>query len=450
MRAINEIILHCTATVEGQDVSVETIDRWHRERKFSSIGYHFVIGLDGTVHEGRPLERIGAHTKGHNEHSIGIAYVGGLDADRNPKDTRTDAQKTALTKLIQHLDEQYPVKKVSGHNAYSAKACPCFDASIYNSLLKNPSGSSLTIADSTLSRHDEGCTVEAWQKQLRKAGFDLNITGFFDEVTEQATRLFQSQQDIVEDGEVGPQTHAVMEAQLPSHDEAQTFAKDALFVEKAALYLPRLMKDLLIGRDGAAAILGNLGHESAGFRHLQQINGSAYGWAQWDGTRKTNFFKWCDTYSLDKASDEANYGFLLHELRTSEKATLADLAAARGLEAKTIAFEQSYERAGIKHYDSRIRYARLAAQHGVLTLTGEPKSSVRAINTLSQLQFALNFLGANAGPTDNIMGPKTSAAISRFQSHTQLPENGSVSPELVAAVQAVFIAFDGLLQGPHQ
>ena len=89
MRYINEIILHCTATKEGIDFNATDIDRWHKERGFKKIGYHYVIRLDGTIEEGRPLEEMGAHATGHNAHSIGIVYVGGLDKKGKSKDTRT-------------------------------------------------------------------------------------------------------------------------------------------------------------------------------------------------------------------------------------------------------------------------------------------------------------------------------------------------------------------------
>ena len=90
MRTINEIIVHCTATPEGKDYTVEDITRWHKERGFKTIGYHYVVYRDGSVHEGRTLADVGAHCKGHNAHSIGVCYVGGLTPDgRKAKDTRT-------------------------------------------------------------------------------------------------------------------------------------------------------------------------------------------------------------------------------------------------------------------------------------------------------------------------------------------------------------------------
>lgn len=128
MRNISRIIIHCTATPEGRETTVNEIDRWHRQRGFASIGYHYVIYLDGSIHKGRSIEQIGAHCRGYNAASIGIAYVGGLDSDcRTPKDTRTKAQKASLLYLVKRLLKQFPDATVHGHNEFAAKACPCFD-----------------------------------------------------------------------------------------------------------------------------------------------------------------------------------------------------------------------------------------------------------------------------------------------------------------------------------
>lgn len=128
VRQITKIILHCSATREGQDVSVETIRKWHLNRGWSDIGYHYVIYLDGSIHEGRPVNRSGAHTKGHNSKSIGVCYIGGVEKDgKTPKDTRTPEQDTALTNLITALLEMYPTATLHGHNEFANKACPSFD-----------------------------------------------------------------------------------------------------------------------------------------------------------------------------------------------------------------------------------------------------------------------------------------------------------------------------------
>ena len=127
MRKINEIIIHCSATKEGMHFTAADIDRWHKERGFKCIGYHYVIDLDGKIETGRNIEEIGAHCTGHNSNSIGICYIGGLDKNGKPKDTRTTQQKAALWWLICELWRQYGPIKVVGHNKYAAKACPCFN-----------------------------------------------------------------------------------------------------------------------------------------------------------------------------------------------------------------------------------------------------------------------------------------------------------------------------------
>lgn len=129
MRKINEIIVHCSATAEFRDFGAADIDRWHKAQGWDCIGYHYVVKLDGTVQEGRPVERMGAHCKGHNANSIGVCYIGGLTADgKTPKDTRTAAQKAALLSLIRRLKSNYPGAKVYGHRDFAKKACPCFEA----------------------------------------------------------------------------------------------------------------------------------------------------------------------------------------------------------------------------------------------------------------------------------------------------------------------------------
>lgn len=127
MRTIDKIIIHCSDTPEGRAVTVDEIRRWHKERGFSDIGYHYVIMLDGSVCNGRPLGQAGAHCKGQNAHSIGICYVGGCDRNRRPKDTRTPEQRTALTQLCRQLLRQFPKATIHGHNEFANKACPCFD-----------------------------------------------------------------------------------------------------------------------------------------------------------------------------------------------------------------------------------------------------------------------------------------------------------------------------------
>ena len=142
-RRIDEIIVHCTASREGQEQTVEQIRANHMApvskggRGWSDIGYQYVIYLDGTVHEGRNVDISGAHAEGHNSHSIGVAYVGGVENLPNvpykqlkPKDTRTEAQKAALLALLMDLRRLYPDAVIIGHRDVDkhGKSCPSFDA----------------------------------------------------------------------------------------------------------------------------------------------------------------------------------------------------------------------------------------------------------------------------------------------------------------------------------
>ena len=144
MRAIDAIIIHCSATRAGQDLRAKDIDQMHRARGFNQIGYNFVIDLDGTVETGRPLSIDGAHcnTKGfskesYNKHSIGICYIGGLDANGKPTDTL--CKEYQIIELLGHRDTS-PDLDGSGEVelAEYIKACPCFDVrSEFSNFLRN-------------------------------------------------------------------------------------------------------------------------------------------------------------------------------------------------------------------------------------------------------------------------------------------------------------------------
>ena len=128
-RRITEIIVHCSATAEGRNFTTEDITRWHKAQGWVTIGYHYIVHLDGSVHAGRSMDLAGAHCYGHNKESIGVCYIGGLAADgRTPKDTRTPEQRAALRKLLADLRAKYPKARIYGHRDFAAKACPCFDA----------------------------------------------------------------------------------------------------------------------------------------------------------------------------------------------------------------------------------------------------------------------------------------------------------------------------------
>lgn len=140
MRRISEIIIHCTATrpewMEANSTAdkVAEIKRWHVDGNgWSDIGYHWLIDRDGTVAPGRPMERDGAHCKGHNTGTVGVSLIGGHGGAETdlPGDHFTDVQMAALTSLCMRISTEHPIAKVSGHNQYAAKACPCFDVPLW-------------------------------------------------------------------------------------------------------------------------------------------------------------------------------------------------------------------------------------------------------------------------------------------------------------------------------
>ena len=126
MRDLSRIIMHCSATREGQHIDVATIRKWHLDRGWSDIGYHYVIYLDGSVHGGRPIAKVGAHTSGHNKDSIGICYIGGCDQNMKAKDTMNDLQEIAMVNLVDALRKRYGKLSIHGHNEFANKACPSF------------------------------------------------------------------------------------------------------------------------------------------------------------------------------------------------------------------------------------------------------------------------------------------------------------------------------------
>ena len=138
MRRINEVIIHCTATRpewragDTTSAKVAEVKNWHvRNNGWSDIGYHFLIDRDGTRATGRPLERTGAHVKGKNTGTIGVALFGGHGSSETDQfsDNFTPEQDAELRKLLSDLGERFPITRISGHNQYAAKACPGFTVS---------------------------------------------------------------------------------------------------------------------------------------------------------------------------------------------------------------------------------------------------------------------------------------------------------------------------------
>lgn len=126
---MNALTIHCTATPEGRDVSARILEEWAVSR-FGQKSYHWIVLLDGAMHRGIPDDRRGAHVGGANTSNIGIAYVGGMDAEmRRAKDTRTAGQKKSLLTLVRTYIARYPGIAILGHRDWPGvkKDCPSFD-----------------------------------------------------------------------------------------------------------------------------------------------------------------------------------------------------------------------------------------------------------------------------------------------------------------------------------
>lgn len=129
MRKITEIIIHCSATKASMDIGVAQIRDWHvRGNGWQDVGYHYIIRRNGILEIGRPVHKIGAHCTNHNARTIGICLVGGLNEEGKAEDNFTTAQRERLGILLRRLQCEYPtITKITGHNEYANKSCPCFD-----------------------------------------------------------------------------------------------------------------------------------------------------------------------------------------------------------------------------------------------------------------------------------------------------------------------------------
>ena len=141
-RKINLIVIHCTAWRCTSTLTPQQLERMHLANGWSGCGYHYYITRDGRIHPMRPISAVGAHAKGYNTNSIGVAYEGGLDANGKPADTRTPMQILSLRMLLQALVRTFPGTRICGHRDLSPdlngngiiepseyiKMCPCFNA----------------------------------------------------------------------------------------------------------------------------------------------------------------------------------------------------------------------------------------------------------------------------------------------------------------------------------
>lgn len=217
----------------------------------------------------------------------------------------------------------------------------------------------------------------------------------------------------------------------------------AIFEKKA----PKLMGALLSAFpewdiEDAAACAGNAGHESNGFTAFQEVKPTVkgsrggYSWFQWTGPRRRKFEAYCKANDLALTSDEAAIGYTIVELKGPERAAVAKTAQANGLEAKVKAFEMAFERAGIKHYDSRFRWAKIAlAAYKPKTIPQSRPVPITDRATVEAVQGHLVQLKYNPGGIDGKIGPLTRDAVLAFRSDNGLSPVDYIDTEFLRVLE---------------
>ena len=138
-RAIDTLVIHCSATEYGVEYDAMDIHGWHLDNGWSGIGYHYVITVDGTIQKGRSDDCEGAHAEGYNSSSIGICLIGGLDSEGIVHDNGYNVvQYKTLFYLLRELNDFYPTSLIVGHKELPNvnKACPCLSQT-YLDLIRN-------------------------------------------------------------------------------------------------------------------------------------------------------------------------------------------------------------------------------------------------------------------------------------------------------------------------
>lgn len=214
------------------------------------------------------------------------------------------------------------------------------------------------------------------------------------------------------------------------------------------------MRDLSLTDYQAAGLLGNLAYESGGFEHLQEIkplipcSKGGIGVAQWTASRRRNFEAWCLRHNTDPFNLEANYGFLLHELRGEDKSfdyteTVRAVRRCPNLEAAVFSVGQTYERpAGttrthLPGYESRLDWGRRALngarQQGAVDVPHPVLRRGSEGPAVGELQRRLKALGYAVGRIDDDFGPRTEAAVLAFQATRKIVIDGVVGNSLTGS-----------------
>jgi N-acetyl-anhydromuramyl-L-alanine amidase AmpD len=207
-KSTSRIILHHAAAVS---CSADDVHRWHKGKGWAGIGYHFFIRKDGSIYRGRPQNTVGAHAGGSNYDSVGICFEGNYDTEKS----MPTAQKQAGKELVAYLKDYYGIKKVQGHRDVGATACPGKHFP-FNEIANATSGNTTVVNESEyklvqisvpqIAKGSKGPAVEAWQALLDAAGWDIGEhgkDGDFGGDTEKATKLWQKENGLDDDGIVG-------------------------------------------------------------------------------------------------------------------------------------------------------------------------------------------------------------------------------------------------------
>ena len=195
------------------------------------------------------------------------------------------------------------------------------------------------------------------------------------------------------------------------------------FEERGGWLVRRLGAEFGLAPHQAAGIVGNLGYESGGLKVMQEVRpvvpGSrgGWGWAQWTGPRRRAFEAWADIQGLDYASDAANYGFLMVELRGAYRRVVEKLRSRETVDTAVFVFGHDFEAPGgttethLPGYTRRVHYAQRALA-GVASPEPQPD---RIDTTFRGIQTALvtgGWYERNVpAQVDGRWGPQSKAAM---------------------------------------
>jgi hypothetical protein len=222
-RPIHTVFLHCSASDRAEHDSVHVMDRWHRARQWSGVGYHLFLRKDGLGEYGRPWHKTPAAQAGHNSGTLAVC-LHGLAEERF-----TGEQRTRLRLFAEHLDASLTQRnrqatRFRGHREVAAKLCPVIDYRAWLDLSldgyrqhRAPHLKLTATPDATASAQqwepdslrllDRGPAVLALQHSLTRWGATLTLDGIFGRQTQAAVKAYQrAHWRLTVDGIAGPKT----------------------------------------------------------------------------------------------------------------------------------------------------------------------------------------------------------------------------------------------------